>query len=166
MEVDRARAEKELRRHLAVAEALRDEARDLQLLRGQVASCAGLALPRPLAACAQFDPRPLGPEGRPKRLGAVECRSQVLVRLDAASGAAQELSKGELAARTLEGTRGAGVLVECRPKDTFGFALFLTEERAAVQGNSTCPGGPGALRPGLEPVEPGASGRVSPTRMA
>src|SRR5262245_57713664 len=52
---DRARAEEELRSDLAIAEPLRDEVCDLQLLLGQLVPGVGDATTRRLAARAQLD---------------------------------------------------------------------------------------------------------------
>ena len=83
----------------------------------------------------------------------------MLARLDPAAGAAQELAVGELGAGALEGAGGLGVRVEGRQEEALGFALVLREECAAVQDDRTCPGGPAALRPRLEDVQPRARGR-------
>ena len=133
MEVDRARAEEELRGDLPVREALRDEAGDLELLRGQLVARARVALARRLAARPQLDPRPLRPQRRAERLEAVERRSQVLARVDSAADAAEELAVRELGAGTLEGTGGLGVRGQGGQEEALGFALVLREERAAVQ---------------------------------
>jgi hypothetical protein len=52
MEVDRPRAEEELRCDLAVGQALRNEARDLELLRGQARLAVRPPRPRVLATRA------------------------------------------------------------------------------------------------------------------
>jgi hypothetical protein len=87
-------SEEQLRGDVAVAETLRDEARDLQFLRGQVATCAGLAFPGRLTARTEFNPRSLGPQHRPEPLEGVECGCEMRARLDSPSFAAQELAEG------------------------------------------------------------------------
>src|SRR5262249_5711458 len=59
---DRARAEEELRSNLAVAEPLRDEVCDLQLLLGQLVPGVGDSTTRRLATRAQLDAGPLRPQ--------------------------------------------------------------------------------------------------------
>ena len=63
---DRARAEEELRSNLAVAESLRDEVCDLKLLLGQLVAGVGDATTRRLAARAQLDACPFGPQVGPE----------------------------------------------------------------------------------------------------
>src|SRR5262245_32961686 len=109
MGCDRARAEEELRCDLSVAEPLRDEVCDLQLLLGQLAPGVGDATTGRLAARAQFDACPFGPQVGPECLKSVESRPKVLACIAGSSRSAEELAESELGARTLEGPRRLGV---------------------------------------------------------
>src|SRR6266511_2564152 len=129
---DRARAEEELRGDLAVAEPLRDEVCDLQLLLGQLAAGVGDATTRRLAARAQLDACPFRPQLGPECLESVESRPKMLACLARSSCSAEKLAEGELGARTVEGARRLGVHVERGLEEAFGLLAVVGEERAAV----------------------------------
>src|SRR5262245_51581772 len=88
---DCARAEEELRSDLAVAEPLRDEVCDLQLLLGQLVAGVGEATTRRLAARAQLDACPFRPRFGPECLDSVESRPKVLACIAWSSCSAEEL---------------------------------------------------------------------------
>ena len=113
MEVDCPRAEEELRRDLSVGQALRDEARDLELLRGQPRLRIRPTRPRILAASAQLRTGTLRPLSRLERDERLECRSQVLACIDASTVATEELAVGEFGPCALERSRRGVVLAQC-----------------------------------------------------
>src|SRR5262249_16768170 len=128
---DRARAEEELRGDLAVAESLRDEVRDLQLLLGQLVPRVRHATTRRLAARAQLDARPFRPQFGPERLESAESGPQMLARHARLSCSAEELTEGQFGPRTVEGARRLGVHVERSLEKAFRLPI-CGEERAAV----------------------------------
>src|SRR5919109_1352819 len=166
MEVDGARAQKELGRHLSVGETLRDEAGDLQLLRGQFVSRARIASACPLAARPELYVRALRPQRRLQRFEPVESRSQMLARLDPAPGTTQELAVGEFGPGAHDGTSGPGVSVECRLEEPIGLALVVAQQRAAVEERRTCPCGRAVVGPRLERGNHARAVSRSPARTA
>src|SRR6266536_1719039 len=133
VEGDRARAEEELRRDLAVGQPARDELRDLELLSGELASGAGVSFPRRLAARAQLHTRPLRPQRRSKPLEGIERRPQMHTRVDAAPAATEKLAVGELGAGALKGAGALSVNGERCLEEPFGLLFILGDERVGVQ---------------------------------
>ena len=129
---DRSRAEEELRCDVAVAEPLRDEVCDLQLLVGQLVPGVGDATPRRLAARAQLDACPFRPQFGPECLESVESCPKMLACLAWSSCSAEELAEGELGARTVEGARRLRVAVERSLEEALGLLVVVGEEGAAV----------------------------------
>src|SRR5262245_49620976 len=131
---DRARAEEELRSDLAVAEPLRHEVCNLELLLGQLVSGVGDTTARSLAARAQLDACPFRPQFGSECLESVESRPEVLARIARSSCSAEELAKGEFSACTLKGARRLGVRVKRGLEQALGLHLVLGEERLSVKG--------------------------------
>jgi hypothetical protein len=129
---DRARAEEELRGDLAVAEPLGDEVCDLQFLLGQLVPGVDDAATRRLTARAQLAACPFRPQLGPEGLEAVERRSKMRACHARSSCSAEELTEGELGARTVEGACRLGVQVERRLEEAVGLLVVVGEERAAV----------------------------------
>jgi hypothetical protein len=156
MEVDRARAQEQLRGHLSVAETAGDETGDLHFLRGQLISSARVALACRLATRSQLTPRALGPGERTECLEAVERDAQVLARLDPAARAAEELAERELGTRALERPARVAMRVQREAKEALGLGVVTAKKRAAAQRHRPGPSFAGAVGPALEHGEPGA----------
>jgi hypothetical protein len=111
--VDRPRAEEELRRDLPVRRALADEARDLELLRRELVSRAGIPLARRLAARAELAARAFLPRDGAEALEGLQRGAQVPSRLDA-TAAAELLAEEQLGAPAVERSIGVAVCLDRR----------------------------------------------------
>src|SRR3954452_3521512 len=100
-EVDRARAEEELRGDVAVAEPLRHTLGDLHLLGRQLVQSARIAPASALPAGARLPLRAFGPQATPERFEGLERRSQMATGVPAPPRPAQELAERQLRPRAL-----------------------------------------------------------------
>ena len=112
MVVDRARTEVELRADLAVGQPVGDEARDLELLRRELAERRRVALPGALTACPQLSARTVLSRRDPEPVERLECGTEVWTSIDPPPLAAQPFAVQQLGARALERREGVGDL-EC-----------------------------------------------------
>ena len=144
--LDRLRREEQRGRHLAVRHALRDEERDLQLVRRQPRAGRLRAPPRRRARRAQLRHRALAPRRRAEPLERRQRRPQRLARLGTRLRAPQALAVRELRPRELERHRQLGVDRE-RGLERLAEAVLRREHPAAAQRGRARPAAAGRLAP-------------------
>src|SRR5262249_23519551 len=130
--VDRAWTEEELRCDLAVSRAARDETRDLQLLRREVAQRARIALARGLSRRAELVARALLPRRRSELLEPRHRSAQVVARFAPLAVAAEELAEQQLGTRVFERTQGRREQIERLVQTRFR-VIALGDERPTAR---------------------------------
>src|SRR4051794_20524084 len=154
MEVDCPGAEEELRRDLAVGQALGYEARNLELLSSQARLRVRPTRPRVLAAGPQLRTGTLRPLSSPEREKRLECRSQVLACIDASTVATEELAVGDLGPGARERPRRRLVLAQCPRVGRLPLGRAGDERRLAVCDACSSPRALCRRRKHLELLEP------------
>jgi hypothetical protein len=116
VELDRARAKEELRGRLLVRSASRDNARDLQLLRGQLVDRARVTFARGLAASTKLGAGTLGPGRCPQLFEELERDPEMFARLLRVTTTPEHLAIDQLGPGSLEGSLTVGVKPKRLPK--------------------------------------------------
>jgi hypothetical protein len=116
VELDRARAEEELRGSFLVRSASRDDARDLQLLRGQLVDSARVTFARRLAASTKLGAGTLGPGRCPQLFEELERDPEMLTRLPRVTTTPERLAVDQLGPGSLERSLAMGVKPKRLPK--------------------------------------------------
>jgi hypothetical protein len=109
VEIDRSRAEEQLRGYVTVGQATPDEADDLDLLRGEVVHRGRVSLAGGLARSPQLLSGPIGPWNGTDLLERLESRAQVGPRIDPATRPPQILAESQLGARTVDTMVGSAM---------------------------------------------------------
>jgi hypothetical protein len=116
VELDRARAEEELRGSFLVRSASRDNARDLKLLRGQLVDSARVTFARRLATSTKLGAGTLGPGRCPQLFEELERDPEMLTRLLRVTTTAEHLAVDQLGPGSLEWSLAMGVKPKRLPK--------------------------------------------------
>jgi hypothetical protein len=116
VELDRARAEEELRGSFLVRSASRDNARDLKLLRGQLVDSARVTFARRLATSTKLGAGTLGPGRCPQLFEELERDPEMLTRLLRVTTTAEHLAVDQLGPGSLERSLAMGVKPKRLPK--------------------------------------------------